>query len=87
MGKYRFAFDIGTTSVGWAVFDLDARTGKPIGLARTHHQGTRLKINPLGVRIFDDGRNAQSQESKAAVRRKPRSMCRMQDRRLARRHK
>ena len=23
LGKYRFAFDLGTTSVGWAVFELD----------------------------------------------------------------
>ncbi len=76
---FRFAFDLGTTSIGWAVYELDPVTwkeqkrGKPVGLRR------------LGVRIFDDGRNPQSGKSHAANRRLPRTMRRQQDRRLARR--
>lgn len=73
MSQYRFAFDLGTTSVGWAVFELDEGTGKPIALER------------LGVRIFEDGRDPKSKESNAAGRQQPRSQRRGQDRRLARR--
>lgn len=75
----RFAFDLGTTSIGWAVYDLDAslwdtqRKGKPVGLRN------------LGVRLFDDGRDPQSGDSHAAKRRLPRAMRRQQDRRLSRR--
>lgn len=75
----RFAFDLGTTSIGWAVYDLDAalwetkRKGKPVGLRN------------LGVRLFDDGRDPQSGDSHAAKRRLPRAMRRQQDRRLTRR--
>lgn len=75
----RFAFDLGTTSIGWAVYNLDAalwetqRKGKPVGLRN------------LGVRLFDDGRDPQSGDSHAAKRRLPRAMRRQYDRRLARR--
>lgn len=68
---YRFAFDLGTNSLGWAVFALDE--GKPAALAR------------LGVRIFPNGRNPQSKESNAAGRRMPRGARRRQDRSLGRR--
>ena len=73
--KYRFAFDLGTTSIGWAVFKLDGKPEKPVLLART------------GVRIFDDGCNPQSRKSNAKGRRLPRSQRRQQDRRLTRRRR
>lgn len=73
LGKYRFAFDLGTTSVGWAVFELDGGSGKPIALGR------------LGVRIFEDGRDPASKKSNAAGRQLPRSQRRGQDRKLKRR--
>ncbi|MBR9651937.1 type II CRISPR RNA-guided endonuclease Cas9 [Thalassovita aquimarina] len=85
MNRYRFAFDLGTTSVGWAVFELDKRTGKPIGLAHTSQRGEALTITPIGAHIFDDGRDPQTKESNAAGRQAPRSARRGQDRRLARR--
>ena len=40
--RYRFAFDLGTNSIGWAVFELDAKTGKPIGLAQINKRGKDL---------------------------------------------
>jgi len=83
--KYRFAFDLGTTSVGWAVFELDERTGKPSALARFNKKGVETKHSPLGVRIFQDGRDPQSRESNAAGRQLPRSQRRGQDRKLKRR--
>ena len=85
MKQYRFAFDLGTTSIGWAVFELDQRTGKPIALASRYNRGTGAKVTPLGVRIFEDGRDPQSRESNAKGRQLPRSQRRGQDRRLARR--
>ncbi|NOX73466.1 MAG: hypothetical protein GXP03_07550, partial [Alphaproteobacteria bacterium] len=73
MKTYRFAFDLGTTSVGWSVFELDKRTKKPIALER------------LGVRIFEDGRDPKSGDSNAAGRQLPRSLRKGQDRKLKRR--
>jgi CRISPR-associated endonuclease Csn1 len=69
---FRFSFDLGTNSIGWAVYELDAQTGKPTELGR------------LGVRIFSDGRDPQNKESNAKGRREPRSHRRQQDRRLKR---
>lgn len=85
LGNFRFAFDLGTTSVGWAVFELDGRTGKPIALAPYNKLGRPTAHPPIGVRIFEDGRDPQSKESNAAGRRLPRSQRRAQDRRLGRR--
>lgn len=73
--QYRFAFDLGTTSIGWAVFELDEKAKKPVSLAKA------------GVRIFDDGRDSQSRESNAKGRQLPRSQRRQQDRRLTRRRR
>lgn len=70
---------MGTTSIGWAVYDLDA------GLWQTQQKGRPVGLRKLGVRLFDDGRDPQSGESHAANRRLPRAMRRQQDRRLARR--
>lgn len=69
---YRFAFDLGTNSLGWAVYSLDEKM-HPAALAR------------LGVRIFPNGRDPQSKESNAAGRRIPRGARRRQDRSLGRR--
>ena len=69
----RFSFDLGTNSIGWAVYELDVQSGKPKKLAK------------LGVRIFSDGRDPQNKESNAKGRREPRSHRRQQDRRLKRR--
>ncbi|MBW7057793.1 type II CRISPR RNA-guided endonuclease Cas9 [Paracoccus bogoriensis] len=71
---YRFAFDLGTHSLGWAVYRLDD-DANPVSLEK------------LGVRIFPNGRDPQSKQSKAAGRRGPRSSRRQQDRRLARRRR
>ena len=70
---FRFSFDLGTNSIGWAVYELDAQTGKPKELTR------------LGVRIFSEGRDPQNKESNAKGRREPRSHRRQHDRRLKRR--
>lgn len=69
---YRFAFDLGTNSLGWAVFRLtdDRRPAS---------------IEKIGVRIFPNGRDPQSKESNAAGRRVPRGARRRQDRNLGRR--
>ena len=83
--KYRFAFDLGTRSIGWAVFELDAKTGKPVGLARVNKQGNALTASPLGVRIFEDGRSPDGKKSNAELRQGPRSARRGHDRKLARR--
>lgn len=75
----RFAFDLGTTSIGWAVYDLD------VALWDTQRKGKPVGLRNLGVRLFDDGRDPQSGDSHAAKRRLPRAMRRQQDRRLTRR--
>lgn len=69
---YRFAFDLGTNSLGWAVYRLTDDL-RPTSLER------------IGVRIFPNGRDPQSKESNAAGRRIPRGTRRRQDRSLGRR--
>lgn len=69
---HRFAFDLGTHSLGWAVYRLDADL-LPVSLEK------------LGVRIFSSGRDPKSKESNAAGRRGPRAARRQRDRRLGRR--
>jgi len=70
--RYRFAFDVGTNSLGWAVYELNQAL-EPIDLA------------DAGVRIFSDGRDPKSGESLAVERRGPRAMRRRRDRYLQRR--
>jgi CRISPR-associated endonuclease Csn1 len=53
MGNYRFAFDLGTTSIGWAVYELNKTNGRPVNLSR------------IGVRIFDDGLDSDGETSNA----------------------
>lgn len=69
----RFAFDLGTASLGWAVFELGAGA-RPASLVS------------CGVRIFDDGRDPQTGESRASNRRLPRAMRRSRDRFVQRRN-
>ncbi len=70
--RSRFAFDMGTNSIGWAVYRLDER-GRPCELV------------DCGVRLFSDGRNPKDGTSLAAMRRGPRAARRRRDRFLQRR--
>ncbi len=77
---YRFAFDLGTSSIGWAVYETNANrqnradgSQKPVGLA------------DLGVRLFSDGRDPKTGETLGAERRKPREARRRRDRTIQRR--
>jgi len=75
--KYRLALDMGTNSIGWAIFRLhkeaDEKCDRPRELIR------------IGSRIFPEGRDPKSQESLGAKRRIPRSQRRHRDRYLQRR--
>ncbi|WP_279100810.1 type II CRISPR RNA-guided endonuclease Cas9 [Bartonella apis] len=68
----RFSFDIGTNSIGWAVFQLN-------------NKQEAVKILNAGARIFSDGRDPQSGDPLAVRRRTVRSASRMRDRYLRRR--
>lgn len=68
---YRLALDLGSTSLGWAVFRLDA-------------EGSPLAIIKAGARIFSDGRNPKDGSSLAVTRRAARAMRRRRDRLLKR---
>ena len=69
----RFAFDVGSGSLGWAVYSLDEHTGIPNELV------------DMGVRIFPSGRNPNGHESNAVQRREARLSRRQRDRRKKRR--
>lgn len=71
---YRLGIDIGVSSLGWCVLDLD-REGHPKGIRR------------MGVRIFSDGRDPQSGASLAVDRRNARSARRRRDRFVDRRNR
>jgi len=62
-----FAYDIGTNSIGWCVFRLNAK-GEPIAIA------------DAGVRIYSDGRDPQSKTSLAVARREAKAAARRRDR-------
>lgn len=70
----RFAFDIGTNSIGWAVLQLN-------------NNQDAIKLVNAGARIFSDGREAQSGEPLAVKRRAARSASRMRDRYKRRRQR
>lgn len=75
----RHSFDLGTNSIGWAVYEL-----------RTVPETDKLTVSRLvncGVRIFDDSRNPKDKRSLAEQRRGPRAMRRRRDRYLLRRRK
>lgn len=67
----RLALDIGTTSIGWILFDVV--NGEP------------ARILDGGTRIFSDGREAKTGQSLAVGRRIARGMRRRRDRYLRRR--
>lgn len=69
---FRFALDIGTSSIGWAIIDLD-------------DAGNAQGVRRAGVRIFSDGRNPKSGASLAVDRRQARQARRQRDRFLRRR--
>ena len=56
---YRLGLDIGTSSIGWCLLELDGN-GEPAG------------IRDIGVRLFSDGRDPQSGTSLAVDRREAR---------------
>ena len=53
--KYRLGLDLGTNSIGWAVYSLDT-SEEP------------LELVDLGVRIFSDGRDPKTKEPLAVAR-------------------
>lgn len=74
---FRWAFDLGTTSIGWAVFRI-----KPTDENNNSFRPTALL--KAGVRIFSDGRNPKDGSSLAVTRRAARAMRRRRDRLLKR---
>ncbi len=68
---YRLSLDLGTTSIGWAVLQLD-KDFRP------------CNFEDMGVRIFSDGRDPQSGASLADKRRLARQARRRRDRLLGR---
>ncbi|MBQ4379366.1 MAG: type II CRISPR RNA-guided endonuclease Cas9 [Treponema sp.] len=54
--KYRLGLDLGTNSIGWAVYSLD-------------NQNAPLNLEDMGVRIFSDGRDPKTKEPLAVARR------------------
>jgi CRISPR-associated endonuclease Csn1 len=81
----RFSFDIGTNSIGWAVFDAHTETPS---LPLSAQSSVRLKgLRTAGVRIFSDGRNPKDGSSLAMMRREPRAARRRRDRFLQRQRK
>lgn len=68
--SYRLGLDLGNTSLGWCLLK--------------NSEGKSNKIEAMGVRIFSDGRDAQSKEPLAVTRRVARSTRRLIERRLLR---
>lgn len=72
----RLSLDLGSSSLGWALFELEEDERgrpRPVGLI------------DLGVRLFTDGRDPKAGESLGKLRREPKAMRRNRDRRLQRR--
>lgn len=72
--RYRLAFDLGSTSIGWCLLRLNA-SDDPVAIIR------------MGVRIFSDGRNPKDGSSLAVTRRAARQMRRRRDRLLKRKER
>ena len=68
----RFGFDMGTASLGWAVYELDEKE-RPV------------RLKGCGSRIFNDGRDPKSGKANAKLRREPLAMRRRRDRYIQRR--
>lgn len=77
----RFAFDLGTSSIGWAVYKLGQRTNTLGGMERD----VPVELIHLGVNLFSDGKVPKTGESLASIRRVPRGARRRRDRFLQRR--
>ena len=73
MVPYRLALDLGSTSLGWACYELDKTDG-----------GEPVSILDIGSRIFTDGRDSKKGSSLKADRRNHRQMRRQRDRRIQR---
>ncbi|HLS80036.1 MAG TPA: hypothetical protein VK025_01370, partial [Steroidobacter sp.] len=72
--KYRLGLDLGATSLGWCLYELDdQQPPEPKSVVR------------MGVRIFSDGRDPKKLTSRAADRRVARQARRRRDRLLKRR--
>ena len=85
MDIFRFSFDIGTNSIGWAVLK-----GRREGDGPVSRQGGTTKImatEAVGARIFSDGRNPKDGSSLAMMRREPRAARKRRDRYLQRQRK
>ncbi len=74
----RFAYDIGSGSIGWVVYEL------PSG---ANAKNKKPKILGIGVIIFSDSRDPKDKQSLATKRREPRSQRRRRDRYLRRRQR
>jgi len=73
MKNFRLGIDLGATSLGWSLIELD-KNNEPI------------KLENVGVRIFPDGRDAKSKEPLNVTRRTARGIRRNRDRYLQRRN-
>jgi CRISPR-associated endonuclease Csn1 len=78
----RFAFDLGTNSIGWAVL-----AGQRTEEGKTGSATTIIGTTAVGVRVFSDGRNPKYGSSLAMMRRGPRAARRRRDRFLQRQRK
>ena len=70
--KWRLGLDLGTNSIGWSVYTLNA-------------DNVPETLEDMGVRIFSDGRNPKSKEPLALERRMARGQRRIIHRRKQRR--
>lgn len=75
----RFGLDLGTNSIGWAVYKLDRKPELDAASA------TVVALLGSGVRLYDDGRNPKDGRSLAEMRRVPRAMRTRRDRFVMRR--
>ena len=69
--NYRLGFDLGSTSIGWAVLKLN-------------NEKKIIEVINMGSRIFSDGRDAKSKEPLNVTRRNHRGARRNRDRKLKR---
>lgn len=67
--KTRLALDLGTTSIGWSLFEMD-------------EAGSISNLVDLGVRIFPNSRDSQTNQSLASERRAGRTARRRRDRKI-----
>ncbi len=70
--KYRLGLDLGTNSIGWAIYSLDT-------------DNEPEKLEDMGVRIFSDGRDPKTNEPLAVARRTARGQRKLIYRRKLRR--